>query len=173
MAVFTHQVADEGKDFVQGRTELAQSRRANIAMLEKNAVELENSVTRDLGVWALSGPLGKRRAELLNGLRQFAINAATRSAEFDDLMKQHNEAIAAAKSAADLRQAELAKVQKLLASLAHAPDLQSELTFLTGYFKEVRAGIDDAKKTADKQTKAAGNTTTTAVPPNEGTPNNH
>ncbi len=171
IAVFTHQVSNEGKEFVEGRTELAQSRRTNIAMLEENAVELESSVNRDLGVWALSGPSGKRRVELLNGLRQFAVNAGTRSAELDDLRKQHNEAIANAKSAANFRQADLAKVQKFLATLAHPPDLKSELIFLTNYFEKVQAGIDEAKKTADKRTKAAGSTTTNAVPPNEGNPN--
>jgi len=173
LAVFTHQVSEEGTEFVQGRTELAQSRRANIAMLEENAVELENSVNRDLGVWALSGHLGKRRVELLTGLRQFAVNSAMRSAELDDLRKQHDAAIASAKSAANFRQTDLAKVQKFLAILAQEPDMKSELTFLTAYFKEVKAGIDDAKKTADQRTKAAGRTTTNAVPANEPIPNTH
>lgn len=171
IATFTHHISNEGKEFVEGRTELAQSRRVNIATLQENAVELENSVNRDLGVWALSGPLGKRRVELLNGLRQFAINAGMRNAELEDLRKQHSEAIAAAKSAADFRQADLAKVQKFLALLAHAPDLRTELAFLANYFGKVREGIDDAKETADKRTKAAGNTTTNAVPANEGHPN--
>ena len=171
IAVFTHQVSEEGAEFVQSRTELAQSRRANIATLEENAVELENSVTRDLEVWTFSGPTGKRRVELINRLRQFATNAALRSAELDDLRKQHDAAIAAAKSAADFRQADLAKVQQFLASLAHSPDLKSELMFLTGYFKEVKKGIDDAKQTADERTKAAGGSTTNAVPHNEGNPN--
>lgn len=155
LATFTHQVSEEGADFVRSRTALAQARRANIAMLEVNAVELENSVSRDVEVWELSGDAGKRRVELMKGIRAFANNMATRSAELTDLRKRHEASIAAAKSAVELRQAELSKVSKALTTLSQHAGLQSELKFFTEYFKEVRAGIEEAKEAANRNTKDA------------------
>ncbi|HEY5871283.1 MAG TPA: hypothetical protein VI542_37890, partial [Candidatus Tectomicrobia bacterium] len=149
LAAFTHQVSEEGTDFVQSRTMLAQARRANIAMLDVNAVELENSVSRDIEVWKNAGDAGKQRGELLTGIRAYANSATMRSAELVNLRKQHDNSIAAAKSAVDLRQAELSKVSKALASLSRAPDIQAELMFFSAYFKEVSTGIKQAKKEAD------------------------
>lgn len=168
LAAFTHQVSEEGANFVQSRTMIAQARRANVAMLEVNAVELENSVSRDVEVWRLSGDAGKRRVELLEGIRAYANNAASRSADLAELRKRHDASIAAAKSAVDLRQAELSKVSKALASLSQEPDLRSELRFFAVYFKEVSAGIKEAKKEADQRVKAAEASAKNAVPRNEG-----
>jgi hypothetical protein len=168
LAVFTHQASEEGASFVRARTELAQARRANIAILEQNAVELETAVSRDLEIWALSGNEGKRRVELMHGIQQFAINAITRTGELSDLRKRHEASIATAKSVVDLRQADLSKAEKLLATLSQDLNLKSELAFFANYVKEVKAGIDDAKKTADQHTKAAENLTKNAVPKNEG-----
>jgi hypothetical protein len=168
LAAFTHQVSEEGANFVQSRTVLAQARRANIAMLEINAVELENAVSRDVEVWRLAGEGGKRRVELLEGIRKYANNAASRAAELASLRKQHEAAIAAAKSAVELRQAELTKVGKALGTLSQEPDLQSELKFFAAYFKEVSAGIKEAKEEADKRVKAAEGAAKNAVPRDEG-----
>lgn len=168
LAAFTHQVSEEGADFVQSRTLLAQARRANIAMLDVNAVELEDSVNRDVEVWRIAGDVGRRRVELLEGIRAYADSAATRSAELANLRKRHDASVTAAKSAVDLRQAELSKVSKALASLSQEPDLQSELMFFAAYFKEVSAGIKNAKEEADQRVKAAEAAVKNAVPRDEG-----
>lgn len=164
LAAFTHQVSEEGADFVRSRTALAQARRANIAMLELNAVELENSVNRDVEVWELSGGTGNRRAQLLKGIRAFSNDVASRNAELADLRKRHEAAVSATKSAVDLRQTELSKVSKALANLAQDLDMKSELEFFVGYFKEVRAGVEKAKKTADEHVTAGEIAATNAVP---------
>lgn len=168
LAAFTHQVSEEGADFVRSRTMLAQARRANIAMLEVNAVDLESAVSRDVEVWRLAGDAGRRRAALLEGIRSYANTAASRSAELANLRKRHDDVIAAAKSAVELRQAELSKVSKALASLSQEPDTRSELEFFAAYFKEVSAGIKEAKEEADKRVKAAEAAAKNAVPKNEG-----
>ena len=168
LAAFTHQVSEEGADFVQSRTMLAQARRANIAMLDVNTVELENSVSRDVEIWRIAGGAWRRRVELLEGIRAYANSAATRSAELANLRKRHDATVTAAKSAVDLRQAELSKVSKALASLSQEPDLQSELMFFAAYFKEVRAGIKKAKEEADQRVKAAEEAAKNAVPQDEG-----
>ena len=164
LAAFTHQVSEEGADFVRSRTALAQARRANIAMLELNAVELENSVNRDVEVWELSGGTGNRREQLLKGIRAFSNDVASRNAELADLRKRHEAAVSATKSAVDLRQTELSKVSKALANLAQDLDMKSELEFFVGYFKEVRAGVEKAKKTADEHVTAGEIAATNAVP---------
>jgi hypothetical protein len=170
LAAFTHQVSEEGADFVRSRTILAQARRANIAMLQVNAVEIENSTNRDVEVWRLAGETGKRRVELFEGIRSYANTAASRTAELADLRKRHDDSIVAAKSAVDLRQAELAKVSKALANLGQEPNLDSEVKFFVTYFKEVNAGIEKAKGDADQQVKAAEAAAKNAVPRNEGVP---
>ena len=168
LAAFTHQVSEEGADFVQSRTMLAQARRANIAMLDVNAVEIENSVSRDVEVWRLAGDAGRRRVELLQGIRAYANNAASRSEELANLRKRYDAAVTAAKSAVDLRQAELSNVSKALASLSQEPDLKTELKFFGAYFKEVSAGIKKAKEEADQRVKAAEAAAKNAVPQDEG-----
>lgn len=155
LASFTHQVSEEGTNFVQSRTSLAQARQANIAMLELNATELENSVNRDIAVWELSGADGKRRAELMKGIRKIANDSSMLRAEFVDLRKKHEASIASAKSAVELRQKELSAVAKTLTSLSQSPNLQSEIKFFTGYFKEVKKGIDEAKTASAKSVEAA------------------
>jgi hypothetical protein len=169
LAAFTHQVSEEGAEFVQSRTMLAKARRANIAMLEVNAVELEDSVSRDLAVWRLSGQVGKRRVELFEGIRAYANSTASRSTELANLRKRHEASISAAKSAVDVRQAELTKVSKGLASLARDPDLRSELKFFAAYFKEVSAGIENAKEDAKERVKAAEKAAKNVAPQNDGT----
>jgi hypothetical protein len=155
LASFTHQVSEEGINFVQSRTSLAQARQANIAMLELNAAELENSVNRDIAVWELSEADGKRRAEIMKGIRKIANDSSTLRAEMEDLRKKHEASIASAKSAVELRQKELSAVTKTLTSLSQSPDLQSEIKFFTGYFKEVKKGIDEAKDASAENAKAA------------------
>lgn len=155
LASFTHQVSEEGANFVQSRTSLAQARQANIAMLERSATELENSVSRDIAVWELSGADGKRRAELMKGIRKIANDSSTLRAEMEDLRKKHEASIASAKSAVELRQKELSAVAKTLTSLSQSPDLQSEIKFFTGYFNEVKKGIDEAKTASAENVEAA------------------
>ncbi len=155
LASFTYQVSEESADFVQSRTALAQARQANIAMLEVNATELENAISRDIAVWELSGADGKRRAELIKGILKFANNTAAQSAELADLRKKHEASIASVKSAVEIRQMELSTVAKALATLSQDQDLKSEMKFFIGYFKEVRNGIDEAKDAAAENAKAA------------------
>ena len=168
LAVFTHQVSEEGTDFARSRTALTQARRANIAMLEVSAEELDNGVSRDIEVWALSGDAGKRRMELMRGIRAFADNEVARRTKLSDLRRRHDVAIATAKAAVDLRQAELSKVSQALASLSQDFDFQTEVKFLVGYFEEVRAEITKAKETAGQYTKAAQSVAKDTVPKNEG-----
>lgn len=168
LAAFTHQVSEEGANFVQSRTMLAQARRANIAMLEVNAVELENSVSRDIEIWRLAGGTGKRRVELLEGIRAYANSAAAKRGEMAILRKRHQASIASAKSAVALRQADLSKVSKALATLSQEPDLQAELKFFGAYFKEVSAGIKKAKEEADQRVKDAETAAKKAVTLHEG-----
>lgn len=155
LASFTHQVSEEGANFVQSRTSLAQARQANIAMLELNATELENSVNRDIAVWELSGADGRRCAELMKGIQKIANDSSALRAELADLRKKHEASITSAKSAVELRQKELSAVAKTLTSLSQSPDLQSEIKYFAGYFKEVRKGIDEAKTASAENTEAA------------------
>lgn len=155
LASFTHQVSEEGANFEQSRTSLAQARKANIAMLEFNATELENSVNRDIAVWELSGADGRRRAELMKGIQKIANDSSALRAELADLRKKHEASITSAKSAVELRQKELSAVAKTLTSLSQSPDIQSEIKFFTGYFKKVKEGIDEAKTVSAKNTEAA------------------
>lgn len=155
LATFTHQVSEEGTAFVQSRTLLAQARRANIAMLEMSGVELENAVSQDVEIWRLSGDAGKRRVELIEGMRLYANTAASRNEELETLRKKQNDSIAAAKSAVEFRQAELSKVSKALASIAKEPDIQSEIEFFNAYFKEVSTDINKAKNDADLKVQTA------------------
>lgn len=164
LASFTHQVSEESTDFMQSRTALAQARQANIAMLEANATELENAISRDIAVWELSGVDGKRRAELMKGIQKFANDRAAQSAELADLRKKHEASITSAKSAVEVRQKELSIVAKALTSLSQSPNLQSEIKFFTGYFKEVRKGIKEAKDAAAESTKAAKVTVKNSIP---------
>jgi hypothetical protein len=164
LAAFTHQVSEEGASFVQSRTSLAQARRANIAMLEVNAIELENSVDRDVEIWRLAGSTGKRRVELFQGIRAYANSAAAKTEELATLRKQHEASIASAKSAVVLRQTDLSKVSKALATLSQEPDLQADLKFFGTYFKEVSAGIKKAKEEADQRIKDTETAAKKAVP---------
>ena len=164
LASFTHQISEENTDYVQSRTALAQARQANIAMLEANATELENAISRDIAVWELSGVDGKRRAELMRGIQKFANDTAAQSAALADLRKKHEASISSAKSAVELRQKEFSTVAKALTTLSQNPDLQSEIKFFTGYFKEVKKGIKEAKAAAAESTKAAEVTIKSVIP---------
>lgn len=164
LASFTYQVSEENKYFEQSRTALAQARRTNIAMLETNATELENAISRDIAIWELSGVDGKRRAELMKGIQKLANDTAAQSAESADLRKTHEASITSARSAVELRQKELSTVAKALTALSHSPDLQSEIRFLAEYFKEVKKGIKEAKSAAAESIKAAEVTVKSATP---------
>ncbi len=167
VASFTHQVSEESTDFVRSRTALAQARQANIAMLEINASELENAINRDTAVWELSGTDdGKRRAELMTGIRKLANDMAIQSAELAKLRQRHEASIASTKSAIDIRQKELSTAAKALATLSQDPDLESEIKFFTKYFEEVRKGIQEAKEAAAENTKDAENAAKSAIPIN-------
>lgn len=164
LASFTYQVSEENKYFEQSRTALAQARRTNIAMLETNATELENAISRDIAIWELSGVDGKRRAELMKGIQKLANDTAAQSAESADLRKTHEASITSARSVVELRQKELSTVAKALTALSHCPDLQSEIRFLAEYFKEVKKGIKEAKSAAAESIKAAEVTVKSAAP---------
>ncbi len=164
LASFTHQVSEESTDFVRSRTALAQARLANIAMLEINATELENVINRDIAIWELSGADGKRRAKLMKGIRKVANEMAMQSAELAELRKKHEASIASTKSAVDIRQKELSTTAKALATLSQDPDLESEINFFKGYFKEVRKGIKEAKDAAAENVKDAENAAQNAIP---------
>jgi chaperonin cofactor prefoldin len=168
LAAYTHQVSEEGTDFVRSRTAITQARRSNIAMIEVNTVELENAVSRDLAIWELSGNVGKRRVELTKGVRALSNSVTAKNAELSDLRKRHEASIAAAKSAVDMRQAELSKVSNALATLSQDLDFQSEVKFFTGYFDEVKAGIHEAKEQAKQQMKNAEASTKKPMPTGEG-----
>lgn len=168
LAAYTHQVSEEGTDFVRSRTAIAQARRSNIAMIVVNTVELENAVSRDLAIWELSGTVGKRRVELTKGVRALSSSVTAKNAELSDLQKRHEAAIAAAKSAVDIRQAELSKVSSALATLSQDLDFQSEVEFFTKYFDKVKAGIKEAKEQANQQTKNTEASTKRPRPTGEG-----
>jgi hypothetical protein len=136
-------------------------------MLEVSAVELENAVSRDAEIWRLSGDTGKRRVELIEGIRSYANTAAARNVELANLRKKQEDSIAAAKSAVEFRQAELSKVSKALASLGKEPDIQSEIEFFSAYSKEVSASIKEAKNEADLQVKTAEQAVKNAMPLNK------
>ena len=164
VAVFTQQVSEDGAEFARSRTSLARARRANIAMLEGNAIELETAVNRDLDIWRLAGATGARRVQLLEGIRTYAQNAAQRNTELSELRKRHEISIAQAKTAVDIRQAELAKVSSALSQLAQERDSKAQINFLVGYFKEVKSAIDKAKEEANASLTSAETAAKSAVP---------
>ena len=106
----------------------------------------------DSVLWALMDPV---RLKLFQTVVD-ATSLASRLQQQTLVLRTANErAIIAAHGGASVNSKSMAKTAQTLATLAQEPDLDAQLKFYAGFFKEVRASSDSLKVAATKQAKAA------------------
>lgn len=153
MALYTQRLQREAEEFADLRSEIARARTRNVNTIEESALAAEQAGTAQLLTWRIAGD--EARVRLLEGILEGTKLAAQQRQEVAARREAHAKAVMEARGGVEVRQENLAATAQALAQIGEKPDRKGERAFYLGFFKQVRAGLDEARKAANAQAEEA------------------
>ena len=164
LAAYTSSVQAQVARFEVTQASIDNARRRNIDLLEASALEIAAENGRDLEILRLTSST-KKTAEVFDAIIAASDRAAASAAKAATAREEALRRTSTTRAKASARIGKLAATSKSLAQLGEEVDLEGQVRFLVGFFRDVKKKLDELEKSddADDTKKAAETETNKAV----------